>query len=185
MPGRPPDLITRRFILRIPLPEDAPIIARLAGDPEISRNTLDAPFPYGEDTAGDWISGVLRRVVEGTDLIFIITGRTTGVPYGVIGLMDISREHSRAKVGYWIGRPYWNQGYATEAVCAVLDYGFRVLGLNRIYAFSLTRNVASGRVLDKCSIRYEGILRRHVRKGGSFEDIAVHGILREEYLPSG
>ena len=180
----PPDLITRRLRLRILVLEDAPDIARLAGDPKISGNTLEIPYPYDQKAAHEWIAEVSAAVSAGTKIIFAITGRNTGGLYGVIGLMDITREHSRAKLGYWIGRPYWNQGYATEAVCAVLDYGFRVLGLNRIYAFYLTRNPASGKVLDKCSIRHEGVLRQHVWKGGIFEDIAVHGILKKEYLSS-
>ena len=177
-----PELFTRRLLLRIPVLEDAREIARLAGDPEISGNTLEIPYPYDHRRAHEWIAEVSEGVRAGTEMVFAITGRNSGELYGIIGLMDITREHSRAKLGYWIGRPYWNQGYATEAVCAVLDYGFRVLGLNRIYAFYLTRNSASGRVLDKCSIRHEGVLRQHVRKGETFEDIAVHGILRDEYL---
>jgi len=181
----PPDLITRRLLLRSLVLQDAPEIARLAGDPEISGNTLEVPYPYDQKAAHEWIAEVSAALSAGTEMIFAITGRNTGELYGVIGLMDITREHSRAKLGYWIGRPYWNQGYATEAVCAVLDYGFRVLGLNRIYAFYLTRNPASGRVLDKCSVRHEGVLRQHVRKEGTFEDIAVHGILKEEYLSQG
>ena len=180
----PPDLITRRLRLRIPVLEDAPDIARLAGDPEISGNTLEIPYPYDQKAANEWIDEVSAALRAGTEILFAITGRNTGELYGVIGLMDITREHSRAKLGYWIGRPYWNQGYATEAVCAVLDYGFRVLSLNRIYAFYLTRNPASGRVLDKCSMRHEGVLRQHVRRGDGFEDIAVHGILKGEYLSS-
>lgn len=180
----PLDLITRRLRLRIPLLEDAPDIARLAGDPEISGNTLEIPHPYDQKAAQEWIAEVSAALRSGTEMLFAITGRNTGELYGVIGLMDITREHSRAKLGYWIGRPYWNQGYATEAVCAVLDYGFRILCLNRIYAFYLTRNPASGRVLDKCGMQHEGVLRQHVRRGDAFEDIAVNGILKEEYLSS-
>ena len=81
--------------------------------------------------------------------------------------------------------PFSNQGYATEAGCPVLDYGFRVMGLHRISAFSLTRNKATGRVMDTGGMRHEGVLRQHIQKTGNFEDVAVHGLLREEYLSGG
>jgi ribosomal-protein-alanine N-acetyltransferase len=177
-----PELLTRRLQLRLPQQEDASEITGLAGDPEISANTLEIPYPYNERMARDWISEVDQKRDQRSELVFIITNRTSGEIIGAIGLMSLDREHSRAKIGYWIGRPFWNRGYATEAVCAILDYGFRVLGLHRIYAYYLTRNRASGRVMDKCGMRYEGVLRQHVQKNGNFEDIAVHGILREEYL---
>jgi ribosomal-protein-alanine N-acetyltransferase len=177
-----PELLTRRLLLRLPRQEDAHGIASLAGDPEILANTLEIPYPYNEKMAQNWISEVDQKRDLRSELVFIITNRKNGELIGAIGLMDLDREHSRAKIGYWIGRPFWNRGYATEAVCAVLDYGFRVLGLHRIYAFYLTRNRASGRVMDKCGMRYEGVLRQHVQKNANFEDIAIHGILREEYL---
>jgi RimJ/RimL family protein N-acetyltransferase len=177
-----PDLTTRRLLLRQPRPEDAQEIARLAGDPEISANTLEIPYPYDEKMAWDWIRETERKRDERSEQVFLITNRTSGEIIGAIGLMGLIPEHSRAKIGYWIGRPFWNLGYATEAVCAVLDYGFRLLSLHRIYGFSLTSNKASGRVMDKCGMRHEGVLRQHLQKNGNFQDVAVHGILREEYL---
>jgi RimJ/RimL family protein N-acetyltransferase len=177
-----PDLTSRRLLLRQPRQEDAPEMARLAGDPEISANTLEIPYPPNERMARDWISETDRKRDGRSDQVFMITDRRSGEIIGAIGLVGFTREHSRAKIGYWIGRPFWNRGYATEAVCAVLDYGFRVIGLHRIYAFSLTRNKASGRVIEKCGMRHEGVLRHHIQKNGNFQDIAVHGIIREEYL---
>ncbi len=106
--------------------------------------------------ARDWISETDRKRDGRSDQVFMITDRRSGEIIGAIALMGFTREHSHAKIGYWIGRPLWNRGYATEAVCAVLDYGFRVIGLHRIYAFSLSRNKASGRVMEKCGMRHEG-----------------------------
>ncbi|MDD1706578.1 MAG: GNAT family N-acetyltransferase [Methanoregulaceae archaeon] len=180
-----PELLTRRLHLRLPRQEDAHEITRLAGDPEISANTLEIPYPYNERMARDWISEVDQKRDQRSELVFIIANRTSGEIIGAVGLMSLDQEHSRGKIGYWIGRPFWNRGYATEAVCAVLDYSFRVLNLRRVYAFYLTRNKASGRVMDKCGMRYEGVLRQHIKKNGNFEDVAIHGILREEYLSNG
>jgi ribosomal-protein-alanine N-acetyltransferase len=88
----------------------------------------------------------------------------------------------RGELANWIGKPFWGEGYCTEAAEAVLDYGFSVLGLNRIYAHHLSRNPASGRVMEKIGMRYEGCLRGHVKKWDVFEDIKVYAIMRSEYV---
>ena len=77
--------------------------------------------------------------------------------------------------------PYWKQGYCTEAARAVLRYGFETRGLNRIGARHLARNPASGRVMQKLGMHYEGTRRQHVLKWGVFEDIVLYAILKSEY----
>jgi RimJ/RimL family protein N-acetyltransferase len=84
-------------------------------------------------------------------------------------------------MGYWIGKPFWNNGYCTEAARAVVEYGFGPLGLERIYANYLARNPASGRVLHKLGMTEEGHLRRHRRKFGRYEDLIVCGLLKSEW----
>ncbi len=181
--GNPqPDLVTGRLVLRSLGPEDSMQIATLASDPGVSEYILEIPHPYTGPLAQEWIAGLAAAYDAGTDVVFGISLRNSGELIGVIGLLSIHREHSRAKLGYWIGRPYWNFGFATEAVGGLLDFGFRVLGLNRIYAFYMAGNPASGRVMEKCGMRHEGTLRQHIRKSEQFVDIAAHGILREEFL---
>jgi RimJ/RimL family protein N-acetyltransferase len=86
-------------------------------------------------------------------------------------------------MGYWIGAPYWNRGYATEAARAVLRFAFDTVGLHRIYATHFTRNPASGRVMEKTGMQREGVWREHLMRGERFEDAVVYGILREEWRP--
>jgi RimJ/RimL family protein N-acetyltransferase len=74
-------------------------------------------------------------------------------------------------------------GYATEAARAVVRYGFDELGLHKIHAHYLTRNPASGKVLERVGMRQEGLLREEVRKWGRFEDVIVCGILRTDPRP--
>lgn len=81
--------------------------------------------------------------------------------------------------GYW-GKPYWNQGYCSEAGKAVLQYAFAELGLLRIHASHIGRNPASGRVMRKLGMQHEGSRRQHVRKGDECEDLEVYGILRND-----
>ena len=87
----------------------------------------------------------------------------------------------RLELGYWIGYPYWNQGYCTEAAQVVLVYGFSILGLNRIHGRCLKRNPASGRVMEKIGMVQEGCLRAHDKKWEQFEDLVLYGILKSEW----
>ena len=93
----------------------------------------------------------------------------------------IEPEHARAELGYWIGKPYWRNGYATEAARAILQYGFGQLGLNRIHAGHFTRNPGSGRVMQKIGMTHEGHQPRHVKKWDRFEDLELYGILHSQY----
>ena len=101
-----------------------------------------------------------------------------------IGLMNVSREHEKAELGYWIGKPYWNNGYASEAAISVLKFGFEDLDLRRIHAHHLSRNPVSGRVLQKIGMQHEGHLRQHILKWGKYEDIDMYGILKTEFPAS-
>jgi len=99
---------------------------------------------------------------------------------GAIGL-TLDRILSKGELGYWIGNPFWNLGYATEATTAVLEYGFGDLRLNRISSRHLVRNPSSGRVMGKAGILREGTARQYTMKWGKHEDLTLYGILREDW----
>jgi len=141
---------------------------------------MNIPHPYEDGIAEQWISTHKERFERGELACFAIVIRQTGELVGAISLR-MEQRNERAELGYWIGKPYWNQGYCTEAGKAVLRYGFEELGLNRIYASHLARNPASGRVMEKLGMTYEGCLRQHVKKWGVFEDLKRFGILRSDY----
>ena len=98
-----------------------------------------------------------------------------------MNLLDIV-ESQRGELAYWIGVPYWNNGYCTEAAEAVLRYGFLNRGLNRIHASYFSQNSASGRVLEKLGMIHEGTQRQHVMKWGVFIDMELMAILRVEWV---
>jgi RimJ/RimL family protein N-acetyltransferase len=100
-----------------------------------------------------------------------------GTLVGAVGL-EINSAHERAEMGYWVGKTFWGSGYCTEAAEAVIDFGFKQLGLNRVIAYHMLRNPASGRVMEKLGMKQEGVLKQHVKKWGTFEDVALYGILR-------
>jgi RimJ/RimL family protein N-acetyltransferase len=117
---------------------------------------------------------------SGKSAVFAICLKAGGTLLGAIGLEINSQDHN-AELGYWIGKPYWSQGYCTESARAVLEFGFTQLGLHKIHAHYMTRNPASGRILEKIGMRREGLFRQHVRKWGVFEDIACYGILAFDF----
>ena len=102
---------------------------------------------------------------------------------GAINLHGIADNSSRAELGYNLGSRWWNQGLATEAVGAVLDFAFGQMGAERIVALHDCNNPASGRVMAKNGMKQEGLLRKHLtRREGGLYDCAYYGILRDEWL---
>jgi len=180
MPGMlpPPTLRTERLLLRPFRPEDARVVQRLAGAREVADTTLTIPHPYLDGVAETWIGTHGDAWERGERVTLAITCEAEGV-VGAISLHLILK-HRRAELGYWVGQPFWNRGYATEAVRAVLAFGFETLGLNRIHAAHLSRNPASGRVMQKAGMRFEGTLREHVVKAGRLEDLAEFALLRTD-----
>ncbi len=176
-----PVLRTRRLVLRPFAMADSEDVRRLAGEWEIADTTLNIPHPYEEGMAEKWISTHSTGFDENTSLTFAITCRKDGKLLGAVSL-TVQHSHSRAELGYWIGKPYWRNGYCTEAARAVTEYGFTVLRLNRVFAMYMTRNPSSGRVMAKLGMKSEGIMRQHYKKRDVYEDFAMYGILRSEWI---
>ncbi len=172
-----PTLATDRLVLRPFTLGDADDVQRLAGAAEIADTTLNIPHPYADGMAEAWIESHADAFRDRERVVLAIT--TAGVLVGAISLrLDLG--HKRAELGYWIGLPFWGQGYATEAAEAMVGYGFKELGLNRIFAHHLGRNPASGRVLEKAGFVHEGLHRAHVLKNGRFEDLHSFAVLRAD-----
>jgi len=169
-----PTLRTKRLVLRAWKSSDATRIRELAGDRDVALNTMHVPHPYPDGAAEAFITDVAQS--PDTCSFAIDDGQLAGS----IGLR-LTREFERAEVGYWIGKPFWGRGYATEALGAVLGFGFEELKLHRIYAGYFSRNAASGRVMEKSGMKFEGRLRQHVKKWDDFVDIVYYAILRDEW----
>jgi RimJ/RimL family protein N-acetyltransferase len=179
-----PTLETERLILRPLRAEDAADVQRLAGAYEVALNTFLIPHPYPDGVAEEWIAGLEKQFEEGQQLALAITIRDSGELAGVIGLR-FRPKHDNAELGYWVGIPYWNRGYTTEAARAMLRWGFEERGFRRIFGRHFARNPASGRVLEKAGMTYEGTLRAHTKKWGEYQDLLMYGILREEAQHAG
>ncbi len=130
--------------------------------------------------AGEWISKQQEVFDRDGGVAWAITRKSDGALVGAISLMGLVKGH-QAELGYWIGTPYWRNGYCTEAARVVLRHAFGDLALVRVYASHFTRNPASGHVLKKVGMRQEGCRRQHVKKWDKIEDIELYGILKHEW----
>jgi RimJ/RimL family protein N-acetyltransferase len=175
-----PTIETLRLVLRPFTLADAPQVQQLAGEQEVAATLVPLPHPYEDGMAEHWIGTHQERYEKGELLSFAIVLRATQTLMGAIDL-ELSQQHENAEIGYWLGKPFWQQGYATEAARAVLHYGFEVVGLHRVHANYLARNRVSARVLQKLGMREEGCLRQHLKHRGVFEDMGICGILRSEW----
>ena len=101
---------------------------------------------------------------------------------GSIGVVELDERFEWAEIGYCIGYDYWGKGFMTEAAGSVIDFLFGSVGFNRIEIDHATKNPGSGKVAQKCGLAYEGT-KRGVFKSttGEFLDLAIYGILREDW----
>ncbi len=175
-----PTLYTPRLTLRPYVPTDASALQRLAGAREIADTTKRIPHPYPDGAAEIWIAMQVNAWEAQTAASFAIVDRANTQYMGGIGLSIASATVS-AELGYWLGVPFWGQGFCTEAARGILAFAFNELKLHRVAANYLTRNPASGRVMEKLGMQYEGVQRDGSLKWGKFEDIAVCAILQAEW----
>ena len=84
-------------------------------------------------------------------------------------------------MGYWLGKKYWGQGIAKEALKLIIKFAFSKLKLNRVYAKVCSRNIPSSELLKKCDFKLEGRLRKDSLFKGKIDDDIIYGILKEEY----
>ena len=158
-----PHIETDRLVLRPLQMSDARDMYEYARDPEVSRYVLwDAHKSIWET----------KRFLH-----FARSQYRRGFP----GSFAVNPDYKSAEVGYSLGREWWNKGLMTEALDATLRFGFEELKLNRIEAQHDTQNPASGRVMAHCGMRFEGVMRQRIMNKGTFRDVAVYAILKNDW----
>ena len=160
-----PVVATDRLILRGPVRGDGPALAYLLNDLNVSGMTSRIPHPYGLADAEAWIEPAMACDFR-TEAQFIIEHRTCGV-VGGLGFMA----GDRPELGYWIGRPYWNRGYATEAVRGAMAWARRDWRKKVIVAGHFADNPASGLVLIKAGFLYTGDIERRPSAARGRDDV--------------
>lgn len=159
--------------------DDASRISELANDKELSR-ILGLPHPYELEVAEEWIDSHPEQIKEGIEYPLTIVLKDIKRLIGTITLR-IDKKNNKGELGYWIGKEYWGNGFATEAVTEVIDFGFNQLHLNKIWASAISTNRASTSVLEKVGLQKEGTLRKSRLLNEKYEDIDVYGLLQEEH----
>ena len=177
---RLPVLETEDLVLRRPLRRDARDIYRYASDEQVARYVLWEPHRSLSETRG-FVRELRSRLRAGCPSSWVVVLKETGTVIGTIGFVWYSSENCSAELGYSFSREYWNHGYATQALRAVIDISFQSLPLNRLEAQHDIRNPASGRVMEKSGLRQEGILRGRILNKGEYVDVALWAILRADW----
>ena len=155
-------LETDRLILRTPRPNDIAGMVVWLGDFNVSRNLARVPHPYHEEDAELFVAGMGPRRDEGAHAFSIIR-KSDGQFIGGVGLHPDGADY---EFGYWLGVPFWGQGYATEATHRLVTYAFEELDQPTIHAGWFYDNPASGRVLAKLGARRNGSAMRDCRARG-------------------
>ena len=146
----------------------------VAGARAIADTTISIPHPLSESAAREWIGKAVAESQENRALHFAITIRPQqDVLVGCVALKAIDLEHREAELSFWLDGHHAGRGYITEAAAAVIEHALSDLHLNRLCAYHMVRNPASGRVLEKLHFRPEGLLRQRVRKWGVYEDVRL------------
>jgi ribosomal-protein-alanine N-acetyltransferase len=158
---------------------DSKKVQELAGDIEIARTTLHIPFPYPDGGAEEWIN-THKTAFEKGNYTFAIERKSDESLLGSMTI-GVTKQHNRAEIAYWIGQPYWGQGYATEASSRLVQFGFDELLLNKIWAAAFTSNPASSKVMKKLGMKYEGTFPQHILKWDNYEDLEFYGLLKADY----
>ena len=152
-----PGFETDRLIIRPFEVTDAPDVARMAGDRDIAHMIGSAMSPYPVIAAELWIlcvrAGWDRK--RPPNYAFAVTTKD-GALAGSCGVFKRRRADPDGEIGYWIGKPYWQRGFATEAGAGLLDWSRKELGASRFVAGHFDDNPASGKVLEKLGFAYTG-----------------------------
>jgi RimJ/RimL family protein N-acetyltransferase len=154
-PKPPPDIITQRLRLRTPRHSDATRLTELASDWDIVRMTSRMPHPYKRSDAEAYIDQVLAQTDPKARTLLV--DHEQGGLAGAIGLFPSAT--GQPEIGYWIGKPFWGQGLATEAVSGLQAWASQALGLRYLTAGHFADNDPSGQVLIKTGFLYTGEVR--------------------------
>lgn len=175
-----PVLTTERLILREFRPSDAADVLTFRGDPTVQK--YDDPVIHTKAEALTFIDELHEEYLAQKGISWAVTRINQDVVLGAFSLHHWDQYHRRAEAGYGLACAYWGQGIGSEALWAIVRFGFEQMNLNRIYARTIADNHESVRLLERLGFQREGTFRKHSwEDDGTFHDSAMYGFLREEY----
>jgi ribosomal-protein-alanine N-acetyltransferase len=173
------ELETDRLILRAPRAGDIAAMVPLANDWDVAKNLGRLPHPYSAEDAMAYLANSTQGRARGDNFHFAITRKASGDFLGGCGLH--LRPSGHFEFGYWLGKPYWAKGYATEAALRLASYAFRELKIDRLMAGWYHDNPASGRVLAKLGCVPSGAEQRDCLARGHTVYCHVVTLTRETF----
>ena len=175
-----PVLYTHRFHLRRIQPSDADAFFQIKSDPEVTVCYGREPHCSLQDTQA-WFQSLEDNYTRRKGILWAIISKTRDVAIGSCNYWPLDPESNCAEIGYELNRTAWGQGIMSEVLPAVISFGFKELGLNRIEATPLAKNGRSSNVLVKLGFTHEGTLRQRVLFRGFYEDLIYFSLLRNEW----
>jgi len=165
-----PILLSPRLVMRAPHEDDIDALAHLANNANIATMVARMPHPYTIADAADFV----RRTKAGAigKCVYAITKADNGAFIGCCGV-EPQEDGRTVELGYWLGEPYWNQGYATEAAQSLTDMVFRTRDVDQIDARCRVMNIPSRRVIQKCGFQFQAT--------GMVQSLAVGGMVSVEW----
>ena len=172
-----PRLILRRFTES----DIEPAFRNWTSDPEV---TTFLRWPTHRDVSVTrWVISQWISQYEMPDFYqWAIVPKELGQPIGTISVVEVTENIGKIHVGYCIGSKWWRQGYTSEAFSALIAFFFEEVGANRIESQHDPMNPASGKVMQKCGLTYEGTLRQNDISNRGIVDAAIYGLLRSDYF---
>ena len=144
------EIRTERLIIKIPEIDDRFKLTQLINDKDVTKWLSDIPFPYTISHAEEFIERSQEEVLKQESYNFMIFQDRKML--GGIGFSEFNNKS--CQVGYWLGKKYWGNGFATESLKSILGFGFDQLNLEKIYAAYKIGNEGSKRVLTKCGFEF-------------------------------
>ncbi len=179
------ELKTKRLLIREYKKSDMKYLIENINDLNVTRWLLVVPYPYTKKDAIWWINKTKSnaRQKQRVDYDLAIIFKKSNNLIGGIGINKVDKYQGTADIGYWIGKKYWGNGYATETLRVVIKFAFDKIKLRRLDAYVFVGNEKSGKVLEKCGFVLEGKKRKYAKSksDGKVYDGYVYGLLKEEY----
>ncbi len=171
---------TKRLVLRPWTIQDLNDLLAIANNRNIAMNMRDRfPHPYTRE-AGEEFLKLFGGEKTPQEIMCVTLNEKPIGSCGVFQKDDVY--HKNAEIGYYIGEPYWGNGYATEAAEAIITHGFNSLPIERVCASVFSGNDASKKVLEKLGFNYDGVFRNSVFKFGEFRDEYHYSVMREKWF---
>lgn len=175
-----PQIETERLMMRAVSPRDAHRIFNIFSDEEVMKYYGMYPME-SIDEAEKLVYIFQKGFNEQKSLRWALTLKHSGELIGTCGFHNMNRVHRRSEIGYELAKEHWNRGYITESIEAMLEFGFHVMGLNRIEALVYPENGASHKVLDNLGFQVEGLLEEYAYFRDTYQDLVMHALLKKNH----